>query len=257
MRRLRSMVAAIALLTASWGASGEAGLQVELDFTQLYMWRGLDLLDGTPAFQPSLTWDRGDNWYLGAWGSFALDRGGGCREITGSTCWRWDEIDLYAGVYWSLAEGRRWQTDLDLSLTYFWFVHQDRDLDTAELGLTATFPRLIAEGGPAPYLKFFYNRGAQVAGDQGNWIIGGLEQELALFGQKLVLDLNVTWKDGDAGLWSYTGFSNANLSLALDYPIGGWHIVPTLNLQQALTGEQEGIAPEDKVWANILFSRAF
>jgi hypothetical protein len=248
---------AFLVIAAADAASDSGEFQLDLDVTQLYMWRGLDLLDGTAALQPSLTWDKGRNWYLGAWGSFAFDRGSGCNEITGDTCWRWDEIDYYGGVYGALAEDTRWQTDWDASLTYFWFMHQDRDLDTVELGLSAAFPQLVTDGGPTPYLRYFYNRGARVVGDKGYWIIGGLEHEFAARGYTLGFDLNLTYKDGDAGLWSYAGFSNANLSLYLDYPLGGWNLAPTLNFQKALTDQGDDIGPENKVWANVVFSYAF
>jgi uncharacterized protein (TIGR02001 family) len=255
MKKLRRAGTALVAVLASTSASAKGELKLDVDLTQLYMWRGLDLLDGTAALQPDLTWDRG--WYLGAWGSFALDRGSGCEEITGDTCWRWDEIDYYAGVYGSLAEESRWQLDWDLSLTYFWFMHQDRDLDTVELALAASFPRLVKEDGPVPYLGYYYNRGARVEGDKGYWLIGGVEQEFALPGYAVGFDMNLTYKNGDAGLWSYSGFSNANLSLYLDYPLGGWSLVPALNFQKALTDQGDDIGPEDKVWGNIVFSRDF
>jgi uncharacterized protein (TIGR02001 family) len=255
----RSGRAGTALVVAftSTIASAQGNFDLDVDLTQLYMWRGLDLLDGTAALQPALTWDRGRNWYLGAWGSLALDRGRGCAEITGDTCWRWDEIDFYAGFYHSWGEESRWQLDWDASLTYFWFMHQDRDLDTVELGLSASFPRIIGTDGPVPYLRYYYNRGARVEGDKGYWLIGGLEHRFALPGYAVGFDINLTYKDGDAGLWSYAGFSNANLSLYLDYPLGSWSLVPALSFQKALTDQGDGIGPEDKVWGNIVFSHLF
>jgi uncharacterized protein (TIGR02001 family) len=257
MKYSRAAATGLLMLAATGPASADLGLALDVDVTQLYMWRGLDLLDDTGAIQPSLTWDQGRNWYLGAWGSFALDHGSGCTEITGDICWRWDEIDLYAGVYGSLAEDSRWQMDWDASLTYFWFIHQDREYDTAELGVSVAFPRVITEDGPTPYLKYYFNRGAQVEGDQGHWFIGGVEHELELSGQTLGFDLNLTYKDGDAGLWTYSGFSNANLSLYLDYPLGDWHLVPTVNFQQALTDQGDDIGPQDRVWGNLVLSREF
>ena len=246
-----------AILAAVNPASAEQGLAVDIDITQRYMWRGLDLLDDTGALQPSVTWDAGRRWYLGAWGSFALERGNGCTEITGEICRDWDEIDFYAGVYGSLAEGSRWQADWDASLTYFWFMHQDRKADTAELALSVAFPRLIAKDGPHPYLAYFYNRGAQVEGDRGYWLIGGVEQAFDFAGRTLGFDLNLTYKNGDAGLWSYSGFTNANLRLYLSYPLGGGELIPAINLQKALADRGNAIGPEDVVWGNVMFSYSF
>jgi uncharacterized protein (TIGR02001 family) len=239
----------------AWAGGGE--LTLALEVTQLYVWRGLDLLDDTPALQPDLTWDSGNGWYLGAWGSAALDRGSDCREIGGDACWEWDEVDLYVGSYGELAASRRWETTWDLSFTYFNFPYQSRSADTMELALQFEHPRLFAEGGPTPYWGVYYNRGARQRQPDGFWVIAGLKTSIDLPGRGLQIDAGVTWKDGDAGLWSHTGFSNANLDLSTDFALGDWTLTPGLHFQKALAGHGPGIRPEDEVWVNLVFVRAF
>jgi len=230
---------------------------LEVDLTQRYMWRGLDLLDGTAAVQPSLTSYSTNGWYLGAWGSLSLDRSSSCREISGDVCRQWDEINLYVGIAGELAPESRLASRWDLGFTYFNFPHQPRKADTVELAVEVSHPRVFGEAPFMPHWAVYYNQGATHRGDQGGWLIAGVGGTFHLGMLPVDVAADVTWKCGDAGLWSYTGFSHANLRLATDFSFQGWTLIPGLNLQKSFVDDREGIHPEDQVWVNLVLSRDF
>jgi len=242
------------LLLASGVAADEGSLRLEADLTQLYVWRGLDLLDGHAALQPSATWDSGAGWYAGAWGSLSLDRGSGCREITGEVCQDWDELDLYTGVYGTLGAAQRWRAEWDLGFTYFAFPQQPRSADTVELGLKVRHPRLFGEGAPVLRWALYYDRGAQEPGEEGVWLLPGLDWTVPLAGRPVDFSVEVGYKDGDSGLWSYTGLAYATLALSTGFRAGGWTLTPRLHVQQNLAGDPPGIHPFSGVWVDVALS---
>lgn len=254
----RALPAAIVVLGVASGVDAAEGtLTLEAELTQRYMWRGLDLLDGTGALQPSVAWSSPKGWYLGAWGSLSLDRSSSCQEIGGDVCRDWDEIDLYVGAAGELAPQSRLASEWDVGFTYFYFPHQPRRADTVELALELSHPRLFGDTPFVPRWGVYYNQGATHRGDQGFWLIAGVDSGFQVASQPVSVGVDVTWKDGDAGLWSYTGFSNANLRLTSDFSLQGWTLAPGLNLQKSFVEDREGIHPEDKVWVNLVLSRDF
>jgi uncharacterized protein (TIGR02001 family) len=242
------------LLLASGVAADEGSLRLEADLTQLYVWRGLDLLDGHAALQPSATWDSGAGWYAGAWGSLSLDRGSGCREITGEVCQDWDELDLYTGVYGTLGAAQRWRAEWDLGFTYFAFPQQPRSADTVELGLKVRHAGLFGEGAPVLRWALYYDRGAQEPGEEGVWLLPGLDWTVPLAGRSVDFSVEVGYKDGDSGLWSYTGLAYATLALSTGFRAGGWTLTPRLHVQQNLAGDPPGIHPFSGVWVDVALS---
>jgi hypothetical protein len=236
-------------------AAEPAPVRAEVAVVQRYVWRGLDLLDGAAALQPAATLDPGRGWYAGAWASLALDRGGDCREIGGDVCRDWDELDLYAGGYGTLGAGRRWQGDWDLSLTYFAFYEQPRSADTLELGLKVSHPALFGTGGPVPRWAFYYSRGAERPGEEGVWVVPGVGHTVDLAGRRFSVDAEATFKDGDAGLWRYSGLTHATLGVSTAIEGAGWTLRPRVRFQQSLAGDEPGIRPYTGAWIEVVLSR--
>ena len=254
MIRSAPLLLVMTILAGVAVADGGA-LTFALDLTQLYMWRGLDLLDDHPALQPSLTWNSSSGWYLGVWGSVSLDGSSSCRDISGDICRDWDEIDYYGGVTGELAHQSRWDTQWDLGYTYFSFPRQPSSADAMQLALKIRHPRLFGEGGPTPYWGVYYQRGVRERNPDGFWVIAGIVFPLTWQARRIDLAVDLTWKEGDAGLWSHTGFSNANLGIATDFACGNWTLTPALHFQLALAGGGPGIHPQDQVWVNVVLSR--
>jgi uncharacterized protein (TIGR02001 family) len=251
------LAVAAALLVPTALASDSGRLKVEADLTQRYVWRGLDLLDGHGALQPAVTWEAGGGWYVGVWASLSLERGSGCREIEGDVCREWDEVDLYAGRAGSLGAGARWRADWDTSLTYFAFPYQPRSADTLELALEVRHPQLLGPGLPVPRWAVYYNRGAQEPGEEGIWVIPGLDQGVSVAGVPITIGAEVAFKDGDAGLWRYSGFTHALLTLSTEITVGGWTFTPRVSAQQSLVSDRPGVEPFSGVWLDLVISRVF
>lgn len=147
-------------------------LNARIDYVSKYMWRGFDVLNGTPAIQPSLTLNLGrTGYYIGIWSSIALHKEWG----------KWNELDFYIGHYRSLWEKDWYALDIDILYTYVYYPRQDRNQDTHEIALALKFPKVIPAIGPSnlvPYSTLYYGRSVTGHADDGLWIKLGTSYEL-------------------------------------------------------------------------------
>ena len=83
VKPLSASIAATVMVAASFAPVANAELSANLSVASMYLWRGVDLGDGSPAVQGGLQYDL-DGAYAGVWGSSGDNTLG-------------NEYDLYAG----------------------------------------------------------------------------------------------------------------------------------------------------------------
>jgi len=119
-------------------------------FVSEYVWRGFDILNGHPAFQPGATFGFGDTGiYFDYWSSYAITN----RTDEEHFLDRFDEIDLTLGINRSLKELTSIPVSLQAGGIAYIFPNLSEDDFTWELFAGLTFDEIICK----PYIKFYYD----------------------------------------------------------------------------------------------------
>ena len=143
------VTAAVLLSTVAWAAEGDAemgdiGVDVDLTFVSKYIWRGIDKLDDTAAFQPSINFDLGSGFSTGIWASIP---GGGGTMASGSSrvnAEEWRYILTYGS---STFEGESYRTTYAVNYIYYDFPDMaSNDADAQEINLALSWPDICPAG---------------------------------------------------------------------------------------------------------------
>ncbi|MFH1743194.1 MAG: hypothetical protein ABIH23_29665 [bacterium] len=248
----------IAMLTVCVSAQDgeEKRLGVDLDATYVsqYMWRGYDILDGDPAFQPSVNFDLFQTGFsLNVWGSFGLSSGSE----------DYDELD------YTLAWGRTFFEDaayaIDFSANYIYYDYPNVDSENAdvqEIGVGISLPNLapVGPGYLVPSYYAGYDWSAYSGGPEEGWFhIFGLGYDLPIPAllpdqeeQALSFTADLTYNDGafdSDPCWSHT-----TAGLATNFEWKGFTLTPSVNYQWSL---DDSVNDEDEFWAGISLAYSF
>jgi len=226
-----------------------------MDYVSKYMWRGFDVLHGTPAVQPSLTLYPGrTGYYLCIWSSIALQEK-----------WRdWDELDFSVGYYDSLWEKDGYALDMDICYTYFYFPRLARDQDTHEIALTLKLPNVIPPLGPThwvPYSAFYYGRSVRGAPQAGLWIKLGTSVELPVPAvlpwqekQNLTIYAETFYNDGGQAAHVHPGWSHLATGINTTFKWQGLNFTPGIHYQWSW---EETVNEKNEFWYTLSVAYKF
>ena len=204
----------------SLGASGEVVSE--------YYWRGYDITDGRPAFQPNFDLSHGPSglWF-NFWGSFALADRTQTRET--------DELDLTVGIDRSVNSA----LDLTAGAVFYVYPRLDPNEDlTEELFLGFSLPSLPL----TPAVVYFQDLSL---GDGGYLQVGGSHS---------IRDLTLSLRSG-FNFKQYTkktGFTDLVLGAGYDIRLGaGGYLTPSVNF--AVVDDKERNPDSSELWFGIRF----
>lgn len=225
---------------------GYAGEKVEVTFSNSfvskYIWRGYDILNDDPAYQPSLDFSFGDSGFsANIWGSFALKSG--AEDL--------DELD------YSLTYGRALSDGLDGALGYVYYdypnVSSSGDINEfwASLSFTGVFL--------APTLSSYYDFPQEGGGPENGWYHSlSLGYDLAVPGfeeQVISLGAGLWYNDGASGAES--GISHGTFDVSTEFTWRLFTITPSLHYQITAGNVDDTINEEDEFWGGLDFSLSF
>jgi hypothetical protein len=182
-----------------------------------YVWRGFDVLNGHPAFQPGATIGFGNTGiYFDYWSSYALTH----RTDEEHFLDRFDEIDLTLGINKSLKELINIPISVQAGGIGYIFPNLDKDDFTWELFAGVTFDEIIF----TPYVKFYYDF------ELGNGLyaeVGGNYSVKVFKEQVLVASAAIGYNGGQYNTES--GISNIPLGLATTFNLDILAITPSVS----------------------------
>jgi len=229
---------------------GYAGEKVDVTFTNSfvtkYIWRGYDILNDDPAYQPSLDFSFGDSGFsANIWGSFALKSGdtSGYEDL--------DELD------YSLTYSRTLSDGLDGALGYVYYdypkVNSSGDINEFWASLSLTDVLF------APTLSSYYDFPQQGGGPERGWyhslslgydlVVPELEEQVISLGAGL------WYNDGASGVES--GISHGTLDVSTEFAWGMFTVTPSLHYQLTAGNVDDSINDEDEFWGGLDFSLSF
>ena len=167
-RLLLALFAIVLPLTGSLAAEDQdadpvLGLSATADVVSTYYWRGFDLTDHNPAFQPGFTLTHNPSGLsVNLWGSVALADRSSTRDV--------DELDLTVSLDRSLRDA----VDVSVGAIFYFYPRLDPSEDsTEEIYAGLSFPSLPL----APTATYFQDFNL---GDGGYLLIGGSHSIRAL-----------------------------------------------------------------------------
>ncbi len=123
-------------------ADESMGITFDAAYATQYIWRGRDLFDDQPAFQPSVDFDLSkvglEGFGFNVWGSFPLGEGGGHINA-------WDELDFTFSYGTTLMPEEAYALDVSTNYIYFYFP-DNTDGDSQEIGASISLPNLFKVG---------------------------------------------------------------------------------------------------------------
>ncbi|MBF0171607.1 MAG: hypothetical protein HQK87_11085 [Nitrospinae bacterium] len=217
-----ALAAAVVLHTPAARGEGEPSvtLTVKATVASKYVWRGYDLWNDSPAFQPDLSLDLFGRGYVGFWSAYAV--ADGCRDPYGDLCADWDEHDYYAGTYGTVGEGTPLRADYDVSYTWYQFFRLS-DKDAQEVAVQMVHPDLLAfvgPGAPALYWSYHYGWPKDRGGEPNQWFKIGLRSTVVAGWADLTLHAETFWDDGAGSFASPAGWSHVRIGAALGVTVG-------------------------------------
>ena len=256
--RLSILATAVFLLNGAGPANADepASITGEFGITyhSKYIWRGVDFYDDEGGVNPQIFLDLfGTGFYIGSWSMIPFE----------DKSRNFQEFDYYGGYYTSLFEDSNYQTDLDISYTYFDFPLGGKPVDFQEVALRLSWPSLMSNDlvSVVPQALISYAWPAVAGNQEGWWIIPGLNTDLTISetavtqnGQTLNLLLEAAYTE--QGTYSFTdrGFVGltSNLSTSWTY----WGISFTPGLHYAWNWDSSS-NPENEFWVDFATSYAF
>jgi len=229
------------------------GVNLEAAFVSQYMWYGYDILDGDPAFQPSVTFDLFQTGFsLTVWSSFALKSGS--EDL--------DEIDYAVAYEKSFFEDEIYAMDVSVDYIYYDYPNISSDTDVQEVGGSISFPNLIPIGPSSlvPSYAIAYDWPVHSEGpNEGCFHIFGLGYDLPIptlipeqEEQFLSLTSDLTYNDGayDAD----PGWSHSTVGISTAFEWKGFTLTPSVNYQWSF---EDTVNDEDEFWAGISLGYGF
>jgi uncharacterized protein (TIGR02001 family) len=234
--RLRTFLLALLVLALALTGTAAAedpdadpalGISATADVVSTYYWRGFDLTDHEPAFQPGVTLTHNASGLsLNLWGSIALDDRSTTRDV--------DELDLTVGLDRSVGEA------LDVSLgAIFYFYPQlaPEEDSTEEIYAGLGFPSAPL----SPTITYFQDLNL---GDGGYLLIGGSHSVGAL---TLSADSGFSFKQ----YTDKTGFTELVLGASYDFVLGSSGAYLTPYVRFAAVDDKERNPDNTEFWFGL------
>lgn len=225
----------ITLLLAT-GLAQAKDLDVSLDLTSRYIWRGYDILNSKAAIQPSITYNIKDTGFaVNLWCSFALQD----RNIYKYS----DEIDLTLSYTFSPTEDISFSMGFIHYGYYFAKNFKFKDNTTQEVYLTTTFTSVPL----SPYISVYYdfNTGS------GFYFIGGVSHSIEV-AEGYNLDLSSSIAYNSKHSIDKSGMSDFTAGASMGFKLGSVTITPYLKYSRIFMRE---INPsKNEVWFGGIIS---
>ncbi len=190
-----------------------AGFSFECDVVSAYMWRGFDLFDTRPAFQPSVTYAFGDSGLsVNVWGSFVLSDRDEYKEF--------DEVDFTVNYDFQVSENVSLSVGMINYAFYFIPDYSFKDGNTQEFYITAGFPRVFL----GPSFSVYYDIN----------LAKGLYVELAVgkgitLSERLKLEFGASLGYNSKLYTDESGISDLNISVSLPFSTDRFTFTPSVN----------------------------
>ena len=223
--------------------------------TNIYMWRGFNMLDDRAAIQPSINLDWfGTGFSTTVWDSIVMKEGFGDKQEMRDTVG-------YTDVLWG---DTQFATKYTASWTYYDFVSMpSTERDAEEIGTQFSWPRVLIFGDtrfvPSYYVgKLWPAKSNAVNSDSGGWIhIFDLAYEFWVFGigaEKQIAFLSAEAVYNDGMLGADHKWSDVVFGAGTNYRDGAVTIRPEVKYQFSL---DDKVDTKDQVWGEITLSVKF
>lgn len=213
-----------------------AGFSFEFDVVSAFMWRGDDLYDNRPAFQPSVTYAFGDSGLsVNVWASFVLTDRGEYKTF--------DEVDFTVNYDFQVSENVSLSVGMMNYGFYFINDYSFKEGNTQEFYITAGLPRFFL----GPSLSVYYDINLA----KGLYVELSVGQPLTLT-EKLNLELGASLGYNSKLYIDESGISDLNISASLPFSTGRLSIRPSVNYTHVYLEPlyyEEG--NKDKFWFGV------
>jgi len=267
MRKAVLLIAVILLSTAGLAQAQQEKLGIDFDATWVskYIWRGIDRLDDTAAFQPSINFDLYDTGFsFKLWASYAGGGGNTSKVFNGRV--NATEYRYIIAYDYSFFEAETYVTDVTVNYIYYDFIDEpDRAQDAQELGVGFAWPNIFPAGlVPSYYVGRIWpsRSNSTLTGEYAGWVhIFGLGYDLTVPGllpdvPEHVISLSVAgvYNDGFAGAnvkhdWSHVLWG---ASTAID--CGPGTFTPAIYYQ---TSMEDSVNTSDEFWLSLSYKVSF
>jgi len=261
------LIAVVLLSTAGFvqAEEGKLGIDVDATWVSKYLWRGIDRLDDTAAFQPSVNFDLFDTGLsFKIWASYAGGGGSTSKLPTGRV--NATEYRYILAYDYTLFEGENYATDVTTNYIYYDFIDEpDRAQDAQEIGMGFAWPNICPAGVvPSYYVGRIWpsRSNSTLTGEYGGWVhVFGLGYDLTVPGflpetaeQVFNLSASLVYNDGFAGAavkhdWSHIVWG---ISTAIDCGPGSF--TPAVYYQ---TSMEDSVNTEDEFWTGLSYTVSF
>lgn len=198
-------------------------------YVSKYMWRGYDLFNDDPSFQPDISVDfESIGLYMGIWAAYSTN--GGCVDPFGDPCKDWDEYDYYIGRYSSLWEDSTFETGYTLEYIYFNFFRQTGQ-DTQKVSFGVEFPGLLPSVGlesTVLYSTVYYGWVVKRGGVDSRWLKFGINHDYSFDKHTATVLAELYWDDGAGSFEMEKGWSSLKVGLTDEMKIGFFSFTPTV-----------------------------
>jgi len=244
------------LVTPARAAAEDGGmfstvtLSAKATYASKYIWRGYDIWNDNPAFQPDVSLDF-NGLYAGIWSSYSTAQG--CADPFGDVCSSWDEHDYYGGIYGALWDGSPGSVEYDISYTYFQFFRLE-GVDTHEILLNVTHPALLkglAETPPVLYWGFAYGKPVNETSPVSQWVKAGLKMPFSLFDIGGTALAEAFWDDGAGSFGAPAGVSHIKTGVFFELKTASFSIKPSLFYQQAQKNTDPSSLLDSEFWFEL------
>jgi len=181
---------------------------VDATVVSKYIWRGFDVLDANPAFQPSIDLSFGDTGLgFNIWGSMALDDRSNLDD--------YDEVDFGLSFERDLTD----YFSFSVGSVLYWYPNLDEDDTTYEVFFGGTLTQILFN----PALTLYYDL------DLGDDLYAELSgsHDIPAGDYELSTSLTIGYNNGQYEV--DRGFSDMRLSASMDFPVWKLTITPGLN----------------------------
>jgi hypothetical protein len=265
---MKKMLLIMTMISICFAASAvKADVTVDATYMTKYLWHGIDALDDTAAFAPSINFELGEGFYVGTMYVLPLTGGNSYDAIPRSDSDHWY---YWAGYKGQAMVGESMQMDYDLSYTYYdigtvrtiaaimgtnYGKITGSDGDMQELSLDAKFPNMCEV--LVPHYKVSYMFEAP-GSDIGMW---GFEQTVGLGYDFAVADMpmNATVDfvyDGGA-ITDKNDWTRMVAGLSTEMQLGNGKLVPAIYYQKPFLDGSTGPELDDDFYATLSYSFNF
>lgn len=277
MFKKAAVIAGLVLFVVSFTASAEEtkwlSASLKMEYISQYQWRGWDVSVGDPALWSDLSFGIADtDFYAGIW--FNYNTNNRYNYLGWSN---WDEIDFYFGHWWGFWSDNRYALEVDAGYTYFYFPQQPRDVDTMEVSLGFTMPKIFTWGETSfgPYTTVYHGWSARntdvetetmyfwKGADPGTWVKVGLNWNIPIKQHSLDLYVESFHNDGGQGLEATPGWSHIAYGIKGGFTWKQLKLIGSLNYQDTWDSYLEAFNsvdadPDDhEFWYSMGFSYDF